>query len=356
MRRTALLTLLALAVLAPTAGSAAAVPEAFKAIDRIARMAFEQQDLSGMGLSIYDASGNQVFGQMYGDFSPDKRIPIASASKLVAGLTLLRLIDQGRLSLDSTTGEVLGWKGPQAAITLRQLLSFTSGLTPYASCTLQPHISLADCVATISRAPLAAPPGTRFDYGSAHLHVAARMAEVVTRKSWNEVFAAQLREPLGIGPDALFFTWPRRGAATTNPLIAAGLRMTMNEYARVLELEYHRGVFRGQRLISDALFTAQATEPYPKAEIGNSPVGRLGLEYHYGLANWLECPPPAVNCGVQSSPGVFGFTPWVDRPGGYYAILALDVDVTGRTGVLPFSVKLAQQLQPLIRGAIAAQR
>ena len=30
-------------------------------------------------------------------------------------------------------------------------------------------------------------------------------------------------------------------------------------------------------------------------------------------AAWLECPPPAVNCAVLSSPGAFGFTPWLDR-------------------------------------------
>ena len=285
---------------------------------------------------------------------PDRRIPIASASKLVAGLTILRLIDQGRLSLDSTTGQVLGWKGPQGAITLKQLLSFTSGLPPRDACTLRPGITLAECVNSLSKLKLVAAPGTRFDYGNTHLHVAARMAEVVTGKTWDAVFASELRAPLGIGAQAVFYTWPRRPEGTTNPLIAGGLQMTMNEYAKVLELEYHRGVYRGQRLIGDALFTAQATEPYPNAVIGDTPVGRIGLEYHYGLANWLECPPPAVDCPVQSSPGAFGFTPWVDRAGGYYAILGMDVGGIGRTGVVKFSVQLAQQLRPMIREAIKA--
>ena len=47
----------------------------------------------------------------------------------------------------STTGAVLGWTGPQGAITLRQLLSFTSGLEREAPCTLLAGITLADCVA-----------------------------------------------------------------------------------------------------------------------------------------------------------------------------------------------------------------
>jgi CubicO group peptidase (beta-lactamase class C family) len=74
---------------------------------------------------------------MYGDFSPDRRVAIASASKLVSGVTLFRLIDQGYLSLDSTTGQVLGWTGDEGAITLRELMSFTSGLQPENRCTYQ---------------------------------------------------------------------------------------------------------------------------------------------------------------------------------------------------------------------------
>jgi len=40
-------------------------------------------------------------------------------------------------------------------------------------------VTLADCVAQIATRVLVALPGTRFDYGNTHLHVAARMAEVV---------------------------------------------------------------------------------------------------------------------------------------------------------------------------------
>jgi CubicO group peptidase (beta-lactamase class C family) len=220
----------------------AADADRFAAVDRVARAAFETQHISGMGLAIYDAHGNQVFEQMYGDFSPERRIPIASASKLVAGLTILRLIDQRKLSLDSTTGQVLGWKGPQSAITLKQLLSFTSGLPPRDACNMRPEITLAECVQQLSKLKLVAAPGTRFDYGNTHLAVAARMAEVVSGMTWDEVFATQLRAPLGLGKDVIFYTWPRRPTGTTNPLIAAGLQMTMNEYARMLDLEYHRGV------------------------------------------------------------------------------------------------------------------
>jgi len=337
---------------APASPPPAVQPDPFIDVDRAASAAFSAQSLSGMGLAIYDAAGNARFEKMYGAFAPDQRIAIASASKMVAGLTLLRLVDQGFLTLDSTTGAVLGWTGPQAGITLRQLLSFTSGLPPEAPCTVQVAIDLADCADQISRLDLLASPGTRFDYGSTHLQVAARMAEVVTGQSWNGVFTTQLKMPLGLGSEMTFYTAPRQAIGTRNPLVAGGLRATMDEYARVLRLEFERGTYQGNVLIGADLFTTQASEPYPAAAIGNSPFEKIGIDYHYGLAAWLECPPPAMNCAVLSSPGAFGFTPWVDRDGGYDAILAMEV-TESQSGIVEFSVRLAQDLKPLIRAALA---
>src|SRR3954471_3210076 len=111
-----------------------AAPDPFAAVDHAASAAFLAQGISGMGVAIYDAQGVKRFEKMYGTFAADQRVAIASSSKMVAGLTILRLVDEGFLGLDATTGDVLGWTGPQAAITLKQLLSFTSGLPPEAPC------------------------------------------------------------------------------------------------------------------------------------------------------------------------------------------------------------------------------
>ena len=325
--------------------------EAWAEVDRLAQATFTRQSLSGMGLTIYDRNDRKVFEKMYGDFAPDRRVAVASASKIVSGLVLFRLVEQGYLSLDSTTAEVLGWTPPLGAITVRHLLSFTSGLEPSASCTSLPGITLADCVAEIATSTPVAPPGTRFDYGSTHLHVAARMAEVVTGATWDEVFAQQLRLPLGLPVDARYYTAPRQGIGTTNPLIAGGMRATMNEYARPLSVVFHRGTFQGQRLVATALFDAQGREPYPGVVIGNSPMSALAYDFRYGLTAWLECITPATGCNMLSSPGAFGWTPWVDRDGGYYAIIGMEV-ADAREGVVNFSVALAQELKPAIRRAL----
>jgi hypothetical protein len=56
--------------------------------------------------------------------------PIASISKTIAGQCVMHLSREGVLPLDSTTGEVLGWSGPQGAVTVAQLLTHTSGFGP----------------------------------------------------------------------------------------------------------------------------------------------------------------------------------------------------------------------------------
>lgn len=233
-------------------------------------------------------------------------------------------------------------------------MSFTSGLPASFrlgdDCTTDRTITLAQCVADLSARPLVAPPGTRFDYGSTHLAVAARMAEVVTGSAWAQVFSQQLGQPLGWSPQVRYYTAPRQQAGLSNPLVAGGLRITTNEYARVLGLVYSRGVHQGQRLVSTALVDQMGVDPYPAASTGTSPYARFGLVREYGLTAWLECATPATGCQDITSPGAFGFTPWVDRGAGYYAIVAMEAQGVGELS--QFSVELSLELRPLIRAAL----
>lgn len=305
-----------------------------------------------MGLAVYKADGTKLFERMYGDFAPDRRVAIASASKLVSGVTMFRLIDEGYLSLESTTGQVLGWAGTKGEITLRHLLSFTSGLNPENSCTYQAGLTLADCVNEIAQNDLLAPPGTRFDYGSTHLHVAARMAEVAVGADWNDIYEQQLRQPLQLAPEFVYYAAPRQaiGASPINPLIAGGMRASMNDYANVLRFVYDKGRWQSSQLLAPEIFDVQTIQPYPNVIIASTP---SALSARYGLTAWLECATPATGCSTISSPGAFGFTPWLDRDTGYYAILGMELDdLRADRGLGPL---IQQALKPLIVEAVTGQ-
>lgn len=326
--------------------------ERWAEVDRITRDAVLGEGIGGLGLAIYDRDDHLVFQQMYGDFAPDRRVAVASASKWISGLVLFELVARGQLSLDDTTADVLGWPGANGAITLRHLMSFTSGLQRDADCTSRVRITLAACVDEIRDAPVAAAPGVQFDYGSTHLAVAARMAEVVTGKTWNELFRELLADPLGLPAEVEYFTLPRQGLGGSNPLVAGGLRATMDEYSKLLALELHGGIFGGLEIGTPELFEAQRREPFPDVIIANSPFQSVGLPYRYGLTAWLECEAPAAGCDVLSSPGAFGWTPWIDREHGYYAIIGMEGGGTAAVGVVAFSVTLAARLRPEIIRAL----
>jgi D-alanyl-D-alanine-carboxypeptidase/D-alanyl-D-alanine-endopeptidase len=300
---------------------------------------------SQLGLVVWDRNDHKVYEHTIGGFTPGTRVAVASASKLVAGLVIFDVIRRGQLALDSTTGQVLGWTGPNAAITLRHLLSFTSGLPKSAPCTANPLIPLAMCAEAIGMMAPVAAPGTRFDYGSTHLHVAARMAEVVTGKSWDQLFTETLRAPLGLPTEVAYFTFPRMAIGRINPLIAGGLRASMDEYAGFLGLAFHEGTLGAITVGTPALFAEQAREPFPGVTVGFTP----WAANRYGLASWLMCQTPATGCAALASPGAFGFTPWYDRDAGYYAILGMELPRdTGDEGVVAFAVNLMVELAPMI--------
>jgi D-alanyl-D-alanine-carboxypeptidase/D-alanyl-D-alanine-endopeptidase len=320
----------------------------FHEVAQAAQAAYDAERIP-MGVAVYDSSGTKVFERMYGGFSPDRRVAIASASKLVSGATIFRLIDAGYLSLDSTTAELLGWQGEKGTITLRHLLSFTSGLKPEHVCTYQPEITLAECVNAIYQEDMPGAPGSRFDYGSTHLHVAGLMAEVAVGRPWHEIFDQQIRVPLGLPAEFTYYSRPRQadGMQPANPLLAGGMRASMNDYERLLRFVFHKGSWQGVQLLSPAIFDTQTIAPYPSAAIATTPAF---IDVRYGLTAWLECSTPATGCPVISSPGAFGFTPWIDRATGYYAIIGMEIDdYLWEPGA---GVRLQRTLKPLIEEAM----
>ena len=65
--------------------------------------------------------------------TPDDPVRIASISKLVVAIGVMRLVEQGKLNLDADVSRNLGWQlrnpaFPDRPITLRQLLSHTSSV------------------------------------------------------------------------------------------------------------------------------------------------------------------------------------------------------------------------------------
>ena len=99
------------------------------------------------------------------------RYPVLSITKTFTASLVLRAVRAGRLSLDGPVPDVVGLRAPQQAVTVRQLLTHTSGLADYtesanyrAGSTLLPieAVGLATDAAQLSQ------PGTVVHYANAN--------------------------------------------------------------------------------------------------------------------------------------------------------------------------------------------
>jgi CubicO group peptidase (beta-lactamase class C family) len=300
-----------------------------------------------------------VYSQGFGGFTNGDAVLVASASKWVTSTVLMRLVDQGILSLETQTKALLvdrsghPWAGNMGEITLRQLLSFTSGISGDDSSSENVLITLDEAVERIydDDSATASAPGSYFYYGNTHMRIAARMAEVATGKSWGQLFDEQLRTPLGFASTSIY------SGGGPNPNPAGGLKCTGLEYMRFLAMQLRGGLDGTQLILSPGAITAQRTDGYASTTtISYSPyMEALGKSYHYALGNWLETArggAPSASDPVlrYSSTGTFGWAPWVAADGSYAAIVMTQQSTQG--DLVP-SETLKATLDPLIRAALA---
>lgn len=128
--------------------------------------------------------------------------PVTSITKLATALAILRLATDGALGLDDPLEHHL----PDAAaarqgVTLRTLLSHTSGLPDDLAAELAPYTPQLDwpalahaCLAT----PLTRPPRTRVTYSNVGFGLLAIVVERVTGHSFSTALAELVLVPLGI--------------------------------------------------------------------------------------------------------------------------------------------------------------
>jgi CubicO group peptidase (beta-lactamase class C family) len=108
----------------------------------------------------------------------------------------MTLVDEGKLSLDDPVSKFLPkFTGKKGDITIRQILSHTSGLPGDDPDIATFRITLREAADQIAEVPLVADPGKEFRYGGVSMQVARAIAEIVSGKSWGDCFRRGLPVP-----------------------------------------------------------------------------------------------------------------------------------------------------------------
>jgi CubicO group peptidase (beta-lactamase class C family) len=227
----------------------------------------------GLGLRVQQG-GRVVFEDYVPGFSADTPHRIYSGTKNFVAVTALIAEQEGLLDLDELASKTLvEWQHDRRrSITLDQLLSQTSGLSPGADIIG----SARDQMEAAVHVHLIDPPGTRFHYGPVGYQAFGEILKRKLRASGRTVegfMRDRLFDPLDI--DIPY--WKHDDAG--NPLMHAGLALSAEDWAKFGEFVKHEAIYKQKLLVRHQIFA------------------RLFTGHHanpaYGISFWLNRPPPS---------------------------------------------------------------
>lgn len=233
---------------------------------------------------IGDKDGSVAIGSVGITFTAGTRLNVASASKLVWGAYV---VERFKDNVD--------------AIDFRSM-SMQSGYTDltYTSCI--DAVSVRDCLNTGKNGQLTQSAVDRFSYGGGHFQRQA--VDLGLGAFGNNALAAEVKKYIGAELDLGY----------SSPQPAAGVQTTPAAYAAFL-----RKLLVGQLALSGRLGARPiCTLPSSCSTALYSP---SPYAWHYSYGHWVE-DEPETGDGAFSSPGAFGFYPWIDASKTYYGILA----------------------------------
>ena len=160
-------------------------------------------------LSVAVAQGGKIIKtQAYGladlktktPAAPDTVYGLGSCTKPITAVAVLTLVEAGKVRLDDPAARYIpGLPAAWQAITLRQLLSHTSGLPNYRLAInyrrLAGYTASDSVVKLVRRKALDFAPGTRYEYSNTNFHLLGQLIESVSGRPYAQFLDAQLFRP-----------------------------------------------------------------------------------------------------------------------------------------------------------------
>lgn len=135
-------------------------------------------------------------------------VRVASISKMIVALTVMRLVDEGKLDLDRDIESYLGFairhpEFPDTPITLRMLLSHRSGITDGIEYYLLPlDAEIGEAMKDGKAWSAGHKPGSWYHYSNLNFPVIAAVMEAATGERFDRLVASRVIQPLKL--DACF--------------------------------------------------------------------------------------------------------------------------------------------------------
>ena len=181
-------------------------------VDAIVADALKSSGVPSASIAIV-RDGKIVYARAYGDQGPgiatgpsaDAKYQIASVSKQFTAAALLLLEDEGKLSLDDKVSKWVPDVTDADKITIRQLLSHTSGIQDYwpqdySFAAMEKPVTPQGIVDRWAKKPLDFAPGTAWQYSNTGYVVAGMIIEKASGMKLLDYLDAKIFKPLNMHP------------------------------------------------------------------------------------------------------------------------------------------------------------
>lgn len=243
--------------------------------------------------------------------------PILSASGWLAVATIMTFVEQGKLDLDDPVSKYIPVFGKyaKAYLTIRHCLSQTTGVENDQGKLLRllskkKFQTLEDEVNALAAKEISNNPGQEFHYGSIGINIAARVVEIIGKKSFDRLAMERIFRPLKMRGTS--FT-DENGMAV-NPSL--GARSTPNDYINFLSMLLKKGIFEGKQVLSEKSIAEMEKIQAPGLPVKYKPAQLNG--FSYGFGEWIQDESAGT---VFTSPSLTGIWPVIDRTRGYALVL-----------------------------------
>jgi CubicO group peptidase (beta-lactamase class C family) len=183
------------------------IPSELAAIDQYIREEMQKARIPGLALGIVQ-DDRIVYLHGYGVADPSGRpvMPqtpfyVASVYKPFTALAIMQLVEMGKLELDQPVQRYLPWfqvadVNASPSITVRHLLTHTSGLPDKAAGESDANRNLEQMVRDLNDAPLTEPVGTTFQYCNDCYGVLELLVQTVSGQPFDEYVWEHIFNPL----------------------------------------------------------------------------------------------------------------------------------------------------------------
>ncbi len=292
------------------------------AIDQ--KMEAAKKELGGDAFVMVYKDGKVVYQKGVGEFTAKTQVPIANASQWLTVALVMTFVDEGKLSLDDRISKFLPifTKYSKGYITIRHCLNHLTGIESdpvrsYSQLSKRKYNSLDEEIENFaSKKEIESNPGLEFRYDNTGLNIAARVIELITRRSFDQLMQQRITRPL------MMRTTNFNNMVLGAPNPSAGAVSSPVDYTSFLSMLLNKGMFNGKQILSEKSVAEMLTSQTTPAMIKYAPKAVTG--YNYGFGGWIMQTDENGNASVVASPGMFGTWTMIDKCRGYSFVLFTD--------------------------------